>query len=59
MQLLLSFQWCSTKKLAQDLMIKNDMIKIIVNKLQHERESIQPHFLEYIVALLVNILLYK
>jgi hypothetical protein len=36
-QLLISFQLCSTKKLAQELMIKYDMIKVIVNKLEKER----------------------
>lgn len=40
-------------------MIRYDMIKIIVKKIESERETIQPHFLEYLVALLINILLHK
>lgn len=35
------------------------MIKIIVRKLEKERETIQSHYLEFLVALLVNILLHK
>jgi hypothetical protein len=56
---LFSLQICSTKKLAQELMIRFDMIKIIVGKIEGERETIQPHYLEYLVALLINILLHK
>lgn len=57
--LILTFQWSSTKKLAQELMIKYDMIKIIVEILDKKRDVINPQFLEYYVALLVNILLHK
>lgn len=45
LQLLFSLQICSTKKLAQELMIRHDMIRIIVHKIQKERETIQPHYL--------------
>ena len=40
-------------------MIKNDMIATIVNILKNKREIINPQFLEFCVALLVNILLHK
>lgn len=40
-------------------MIKYDMIKIIVEILENKREVINPQFLEFSVALLVNILLHK
>ena len=58
-QLILSFQWSSIKKLAQELLIKNGMIETIVGILRHKREVINPQFLEFCVALLVNILLHK
>ena len=40
-------------------MIKFDMIKIIVEILNMKRDVINPQFLEFSVALLVNILLHK
>jgi hypothetical protein len=58
-QLILSFQWSSIKKLAQELLIKYDMIKIIVDVLENKSDVINPQFLEFCVALLVNILLHK
>lgn len=58
-QLILSFQWSSIKKLAQELLIKYDMIRIIVDVLENKSEVINPQFLEFCVALLVNILLHK
>lgn len=35
------------------------MIKIIVGIIQKDRETMPPHYLEYLTALLVNILLHK
>jgi hypothetical protein len=58
-QLILSFQWSSIKKLAQELLIKYDMIKVIVDIIENKRDVINPQFLEFCVALLVNILLHK
>lgn len=40
-------------------MIRFDMIKIIVGKIERERETLPAHYLEYLVALLINILLHK
>lgn len=40
-------------------MIRYDMIKIIVKKIESESETAQSHYLEYLVALLINILLHK
>ncbi len=58
-QALYGLQICSTKKLAQELMIRFDMIRIIVKKIERERETLPAHYLEYLVALLINILLHK
>jgi hypothetical protein len=56
---LYGLQICSTKKLAQELMIRFDMIRVIVKKIERERETLPAHYLEYLVALLINILLHK
>ncbi len=49
----------SIRKIAQKLMVENDLIRFVVEKLNKERETMSDYLMEYTTALLLNILLSK